>query len=140
PMQWNSAPNAGFTTGTPWIAVNPNYTAINVAEAQKDPDSVLNYYKKLLKLRKQYDIIVYGDYKLILEDHEEIYAYTRTLGEEVLLVVLNFFGKTPVFELPIEMQYSKKELLIANYDVNSEEDMDVIKLRPYEARVYKLAK
>jgi oligo-1,6-glucosidase len=139
PMQWNESPHAGFTTGTPWLAVNPNYKDINVEEALADPDSIFHYYRKLISLRKQHDIIVYGEYAIILEDNEQIYAYTRTLADEKLLVILNFFERPAEFVLPGGIAYAKQELLISNYDVDAQADLHRVELRPYEARVYKLA-
>lgn len=138
PMQWDDSEHAGFTTGTPWIQVNPNYKEINAKVAMGDPDSVFHYYKKLIQLRKQHDIIVYGTYDLILEDDLLIYAYTRTLGKEKLVVITNFSSETPIFRLPEHITYSAKQLLISNYDVDEKEDLHEIRLRPWEARVYKL--
>jgi oligo-1,6-glucosidase len=138
PMQWDSTEQAGFTSGTPWIKVSPNYREINVADALADPNSVFHYYKKLIQLRKENPVIVYGTYDLILDSHEEIYAFTRTLKEERLLVILNFSGNTPVFHLPENISFVSTELLISNYEVNPHEDIHQISLRPYEARVYRL--
>jgi oligo-1,6-glucosidase len=138
PMQWDSTEQAGFTSGTPWIKVNPNYKEINVAEALADPNSVFHYYKKLIQLRKENPVIVYGTYDLILDSHEEIYAFTRTLEEELLLVILNFSGNNPEFQLPEKITFVSTELLISNYEVNPNEDIHQITLRPYEARVYRL--
>ncbi|NJJ39900.1 glycoside hydrolase family 13 protein [Paenibacillus apii] len=137
PMQWSSEPQAGFTTGTPWLAVNPNYTEINVENALADPDSIFHYYKRLIELRKEQDIIVYGEYKIVAEENERVYAYQRALGSERLLVILNFFGESASFELPAEIGISEPELLIGNYDVDRAEDVHSLELRPYEARVYK---
>ena len=100
PMQWDDGPKAGFTTGEPWIKVNPNHTAINVVQALADPNSVLHYYRQLIRLRRENPIMVYGTYDLILDDHPQIYAFTRTLDDDRLLVILNFSGDTPVFVLP----------------------------------------
>lgn len=138
PMQWSAKPQAGFTTGTPWLAVNPNYTEINVEKALSDPDSIFYYYKRLIELRRQHEIMVYGDYSILAEDNEQIYAYLRTLGGEQLLVVLNFFGKPALFELPDDVVYQEQELLISNYEVQPDENIRRIELRPYEARVYQL--
>ncbi|SEN47039.1 glycoside hydrolase family 13 protein [Lihuaxuella thermophila] len=138
PVQWDDSEHAGFTSGTPWIAVNPNYKEVNVKKALQDKNSVFHYYKKLIQLRKQHEIIVYGTYDLILEDHDQIYAYTRTLGEQKLLVICNFFSGNPVFELPSNLRYTKKELLISNYDTDPEERIENMVLKPYEARVYRL--
>ena len=138
PLQWDSNANAGFTTGTPWIKVNPNYQEINVAAALADPDSVFHYYKKLIQLRKANPVIVYGRYDLLFAEHEEIYAFTRTLDEDRLLVILNFSRNLPIFNLPEGVSFTNTELLINNYHVSSEEDIHQITLRPYEARVYRL--
>jgi len=138
PVQWNDNPQAGFTTGTPWIKVNPNYKKINVAQALVDQDSIFHYYKKLIRLRKEYPVVVYGIYDLILESHEKIYAFTRTLDDDRLLVILNFSKDSPTFELPADIGHSSSELLISNYAVDPSEDIQRIKLRPYEARVYRL--
>lgn len=138
PMQWNASPNAGFTTGTPWIKVNPNYREVNAEQAQADPDSIYHYYRKLIQLRKTHDLIVYGGYELILEDHPEIYAYTRVLNDETLLVICNFYEKETVFTIPENIRYDSAELLISNYEENHTGIMKEINLRPYEARVYLL--
>ncbi|MED3652030.1 MULTISPECIES: alpha-glucosidase [Heyndrickxia] len=138
PMQWNDENHGGFTSGTPWIKVNPNYKEINAKQQLTDEDSIFHYYKKLIQLRKQHDIIVYGTYDLILPDHNEIFAYTRTLGEEKLLIILNFSKENSFFELPKEIQFSNKELLISNYEVNPADSIEKITLLPFEARVYKL--
>jgi oligo-1,6-glucosidase len=136
PMQWSDAPNAGFTTGTPWIKVNPNYHEINVDKAIADPDSVFHYYHRLIALRHSHPIVVYGVYDIILEDHPQIYAFTRTLDDDRLLVILNFSGENPVFELPAGLEAPRPELLIANYPVNEGDDVRRLVLRPWEARVY----
>jgi len=138
PMQWDASERAGFTTGPPWIKVNPNYKEINVAAALADSNSIFHYYKKLIQLRKENPVIVYGTYDLILDSHEEIYAFTRTLREERLIVILNFSKNSPVFHLPENTVFSSMELLTNNYEVDSNEDIHEIALRPYEARVYRL--
>ncbi|MNW42980.1 Oligo-1,6-glucosidase [compost metagenome] len=141
PMQWNDEANAGFTTGTPWLAVNPNYKEINVESALADEGSIFYYYKKLIELRKRHDVIVYGEYVLIDAENEQIYAYTRTLGKEQLLVILNFYEHPARFVLDrekVSFDSNTAELLISNYDVPANQDIDQLILRPYEARVYKL--
>jgi oligo-1,6-glucosidase len=138
PMQWDSRENAGFTTGAPWIKVNPNYTEINVESALADPNSIFYYYQKLIQLRKRNPIIIYGSYDLILAADKEIYAFTRTYQEDRLLILLNFTLDTPVFTLPADISFLDKELLISNYPVDSTEDIHSLTLRPYEARVYRL--
>lgn len=139
PMQWSAEPHGGFTNGTPWLAVNPNYTEINAEEALADPDSIFHYYRRLIELRKQHEVVVYGRYDLLLEQDERIYAYTRTLGEERLLVVLNFYGEPAAFQLPDTVSYTSAEPLIGNYEVAAGVDLHSLKLRPYEAQVFKLA-
>jgi oligo-1,6-glucosidase len=138
PVQWDAGAQAGFTSGTPWIKVNPNYRTINVAQALADPDSILHYYRRLIQLRKENPIIVYGRYELILDADEQVYAYTRTLPDDRLLVILNFSADTPVFALPGHIGFSAHDLLIANYPVEPSDDIRLLTLRPYEARVYRL--
>ncbi|AZR72972.1 glucohydrolase [Anoxybacter fermentans] len=138
PVQWTAGKNAGFTTGTPWLKVNPNYKQINVEEAQKDPDSVLNYYKKLIRLRKREEnlALIYGNYIPLFEDHEKIYSYIRQLDNDRFLIILNFSKEKLNFTLD-EIPYKDYQLLIANYPVQDEK-LEQIKLRPYEARIYRL--
>jgi oligo-1,6-glucosidase len=138
PLQWDAGEQAGFTAGTPWIRVNPNYKQINVAAALADPNSIFYYYKKLIQLRKDNPLIVYGSYDLLLDSHEEIYAFTRTLEAERLLVILNFSRNSPVFYLPENISFSSAELLLSNYNVDINENFQQITLRPFEARVYRL--
>lgn len=138
PMQWDNSEQAGFTTGSPWIKVNPNYRTINVQQTLADQNSIFCYYQKLITLRKKNPIIIYGTYDLILEDHNQIYAFTRALGDERLLVQLNFTAGEPIFVLPPHITFNHKELLIANYDVNPDTAINRMTLRPFEARVYRL--
>jgi len=137
PMQWDASPQGGFTTGNPWMKVNPNYTEINVAQALADPNSIFYTYQKLIRLRGEHPVIVYGAYELLLADHPQIYAFTRTLENERLLVLLNFSRETAVFEAPAGLSTSGAELLIGNYAVDPAQDLRQFSLRPYEARVYK---
>ncbi|MDF2882923.1 MAG: glucohydrolase [Clostridiaceae bacterium] len=138
PMQWNKNINAGFSETEPWIKVNSNYININVETERKNPNSVLNYYKKLLKLRKENEVAVYGDYKLILEKDKQIFSYVRTLKNESMLIICNFTYRTPFFRLPKDIKYSSKELLLCNYENKGNDDLSGFKLRPYECRAYKL--
>jgi oligo-1,6-glucosidase len=138
PIPWDASEHGGFTTGTPWLKLNPNYKDINVKKALEEENSVFYYYQKLIKLRKKHLVIVYGDYRLLLEDDEHVWAYLRTLDHDELLVVLNFFEDEVNFGLPKEIQYKKADLLISNYQVHNSEESEQIHLRPYEARVYKL--
>lgn len=131
PFQWDDTEQAGFTTGKPWIMVNPNYREVNAARQMEDPDSVFHYYQKLIRLRKEHEIVVYGTYDLLLPESKEIYMYTRTWKDEKLLVVCNFSGDTVKVELPEE--FGDAEVLISNYkDVNVQIEMEA---RPYEAFV-----
>ncbi len=102
PMQWDDTENAGFTTGTPWISVNPNYKEINAKAETSDPDSVFHYYKKLIALRRENPVMIYGSYEPLLEDSEELFVYTRTLDLEKLLTVCNFSDKEASFTIPYE--------------------------------------
>jgi oligo-1,6-glucosidase len=138
PMQWNAAAHAGFTTGTPWIDVNPNYRHVNVQQAQDDPDSVLHYYRRLIGLRRQHPIMVYGSYELLLEAHEQIYAFLRHLHGERWLVALNFTADRPVFALPSVVTFADHDLIIGNYPAEPHADPRLFTLKPYEARVYRL--
>ena len=131
PFQWDDTEQAGFTNGKPWIMVNPNYRDINAACQMAEPDSVFHYYRKLISLRKEHEIVVYGTYDLLLPESKEIYMYTRTWENEKLLVVCNFSGDTVNVELPEE--FAGAEILISNYkDVSVQVEMTV---RPYEAFV-----
>ena len=129
PMQWDASENAGFTKGTPWIAVNPNYKKINVADQLKREDSVFHYYQKLIRLRKENEIIVYGNYELLLPEDENIFAYKRTLDNQKLLVVCNFSKSEQKFDFS---GYENAEILISNYNRDAREDGI---LKPYEATV-----
>lgn len=131
PMQWDDSAYAGFSTANPWIMVNPNYTKINSKDQINREDSVFKYYQKLIKLRHESELIVYGTYDLILDDDKDIYAYIRTLGDEKLIVYCNFSENTREVELPEE--FTNGKVLISNYidaKVNHK-----ITLRPYEAIV-----
>ena len=138
PMQWDDSESAGFTTGTSWIGVNPNYREINVEQAFADPESIFYYYRELIRLRKEHQVIVDGRYCLILDDDPSIYAFIRTLDDDRLLVILNFTEDRPVFNLPDILPSTDPKLLIANYPVDDAADISRIILRPYEARVYLL--
>lgn len=131
PMQWDDSAYAGFSTANPWIMVNPNYTKINAKDQINREDSVFKYYQKLIKLRHESELIVYGTYDLILDDDKDIYAYIRTLGDKKLIVYCNFSENTREVELPEE--FTNGKVLISNYidaKVNHK-----ITLRPYEAIV-----
>ncbi|OUN15105.1 glucohydrolase [Gemmiger sp. An87] len=128
PMQWNGQENAGFTTGTPWLPVNPNYTSINAEAALADPDSVFWYYKKLIALRKEYPVFVEGDFTLLEEEHPQLFVYRRSTKNEQILVVCNFSGTDVSWSLPGE--WTTAEVLISNYP-----DQVQKTLRPWEAMI-----
>ncbi|WP_137791238.1 alpha-glucosidase [Bacillus sp. E(2018)] len=136
PMQWNSGENAGFTTGTPWMKVNPNFAEINVEKQEQDEHSILSFYKKMIALKKKNEVFTYGVYDLILEEDEQIYAYTRTLGEEKIVVITNLSKAEAKFES--ELNLNANELLLANKEVVPHDDVTSVTLRPYEARVYRV--
>ena len=138
PMQWTSDRNAGFTNGKPWIACNPNYREINAEQQRKDPDSVWSYYKKIIALRHEYEVIVYGTYKLIDEKNEDLFIYERKWKNETLLVVCNFTDSCSVYEIP--EQYLKRKILLANIPETKDLLDDKIVLSPYEAVVYLINK
>ena len=132
PMQWDTSANAGFTTGTPWMQVNPNYAAINAADEAADGSSVFHYYQTLIRLRKQYPIFSEGDFTLLFADHPALFAYQRRLGAQVMTVLCNFYEEpltlpaAQVSALPLDT------LLLGNYDAPA----DAAHFRPYEARIY----
>ncbi|UYZ21776.1 glycoside hydrolase family 13 protein [Mesobacillus jeotgali] len=140
PVQWDASANGGFTSGDPWIKVNPNYKEINVEQALADPDSVFFFYKKLIQLRKENEVMVYGDFETYLDDHLEIYAYTRELDNERWLIVLNISEQKSILELSSDTDFVVKELLLANYEVADKENIDSVELQPYEARIYRVEK
>ena len=132
PMQWDTSAGAGFTTGKPWIKVNPNYRQINAADQLKDPDSVFHYYQKLIRLRKEKPVIVYGVFEALYRDHDQIFAYTRTLEGEKLLTVCNFSEHVAEMEIPEEFQ-KNAECLITN--LGRKDFGKKVVLKPYEAFV-----
>jgi oligo-1,6-glucosidase len=133
PMQWSKAASAGFTTGKPWLVINPNYTTVNVDESEKDPNSILNFVKKMIKLRSDNaDVLIYGKYSVLDMDNPDVYAYTREAGGKKFLVLLNFRSKNAKANTGIDVR--KAKVLISNYEKPGS-DVD---LRPYEAVIYQL--
>ncbi|PFK40685.1 alpha,alpha-phosphotrehalase [Bacillus cereus] len=141
PMQWNEEENAGFSTNTPWISVAENYKELNVENALKDRESIFYHYKKLITLRKKYDVITDGKYEIIDMNHPNVWVYTRKLEDEVLLVVNNFYEETIIYSVPegVTDNGMKQEILISNYE-DSGKDIRKLILRPYESIVYRFTK
>jgi alpha-glucosidase len=136
PMQWSTKENAGFTTGQPWMKVNPNYTNINVEVQSQDEDSILSFYKKMIRLKKENEVFTYGQYDLLLEEDKQIYAYTRTSEDDQVVVITNLSSKASDFESEFKLSYD--QLLLNNYTIEKHEDVDSFTLKPYEARVYRI--
>jgi oligo-1,6-glucosidase len=131
-MQWNATVNAGFTTGKPWLKVNPNYVTINKEAQDKDANSCLNYFRKMIQLRKANEALVYGKYTLLDNNNPSVYAYTREWKGKKFLVLLNFSEQNATYS--IGMDLSKAEVKIHNYEDVAKAGM----LRPFEAIVYEM--
>jgi oligo-1,6-glucosidase len=138
PMQWDDTENAGFTTGTPWISVNPNHKEINARAQIADDDSVFHHYRRLIELRHTEPAVAHGDFHMLLADHDQVYAFTRRQGSTELLVLANFSGEPATIEAPDADRWQDTELVLANYPVDAAEDIQHPALRPWEARVYRL--
>ena len=137
PMQWDVIENAGFSKEKPWLKVNPNYLNINVNKQENDPNSILNFYKKMIKIKKENEALIYGKYDLILENHEQIYAYTRILNHEKFIVIVNLTNKEAKYSYDKE-KLNYKGLTLSNYLVEEHEDITELVLKPFEARLYKI--
>ena len=135
PMQWDSTENAGFTTGKPWLKVNKNYKFINAEDCLQDKDSIFYHYKKLINIRKHNDTIIYGDYKLLLPEDKNVFAYSRELNGDKIVVVCNFYNKE--INLNFKEDFNNVEILLSNYK-DSSILMKDLKLRPYEAIMYRV--
>ena len=135
PMQWDTTQYAGFSTTSPWLPVNANYQTVNVAIEDNDPQSVLNYFRRMTRLRNDHPVLVYGDYELLQREHPTVYAYTRTLGGEKMLILLNFSESDSTIELA-DLERAQ-DILINNY-----EDVAVtgntLHLKPYQAVIFTL--
>ena len=137
PMQWNNEEYAGFSKSKPWIKVNQNYKEINIENQLNDKKSILNFYKKMIKIRKENKGLIYGKYKLILENDENIYSYIREIDNEKFIVITNLTDKYTQFIYDDEI-LKYENLLISNYDISYHTDINKINLNPYEARLYRL--
>lgn len=129
PMQWDNSENGGFTKGEPWFPVNPNYKSINVEDQLQDDNSVLNFYKDLIQLKKSDDIYTYGQFDLVDADNDKVFAYTRQLNGQTVVVVGNLTGDNASLELPFDL--TKDGIKLHNYHT----DIDLKTLKPYEAFV-----
>lgn len=139
PMQWDASHMAGFTEGNKtWLGLNPNYRTINVESQLKDENSILHFYKKLIAIRKENPVFVYGKYELILPDHGKLFVYTRTMGSDKALVICNFHDKPEKIELPSAIGGASSELVLNNYNVPEKKLEKEFTLSPYETRVYLL--
>ncbi|MES5895832.1 MULTISPECIES: alpha,alpha-phosphotrehalase [Bacillus cereus group] len=141
PMQWNEEVNSGFTTSTPWISVAENFKEINVEKALEDRASVFYHYKKLIELRKKYDVITDGKYDVLDGNHPKIWVYTRTVDNELLLVVNNFYSEEITYSVPehVQLDGMEQEILLSNYKDLSKDIKNLV-LRPYESIVYRYTK
>jgi oligo-1,6-glucosidase len=137
PMQWDGTENAGFTTGKPWIAVNPNHKEINAQAALADDDSVFHHYRRLIDLRRTEPAVAHGDFRMLLAEHDEVYAFTRRHGDTELLVLANFSGEPSTIEVPDAGRWQEGELVLANYPADTPENFQRLTLRPFEACVYR---
>ena len=135
PVQWDDSENAGFTTGKPWLPVNPNYKTINARAEILDQNSIFNHYRKLIAFRKSHPVAVYGDYKEHFEDSRELYVYERSLNGKRLLVICSFSDKTVGFWAPEGFDLTKGKLVLTNYMENNMHG-NGFTMRPYETRVY----
>lgn len=137
PMQWDDSLNAGFSKSNPWIHVNPNYKYINVKEQLEDDDSILNFYKKMIKIKKSSECLIYGKYNLILEDDTNIFAYERILNDEKFLVICNLKSESSNYKYE-KLTLKYENLILSNYNVDSHKDLNNFELKPWEARLYKI--
>lgn len=135
PMQWTKDEHGGFTTGTPWMKTNPNYQVINVASQLEDEESIYHFYKKMIHIRKTHPVFIYGEYQLWLEKDEDVYVYTRTLANQLAVVICNFRNKHVDIVLPT-LPEGQSTLLLANYQDCSNEVTSFVSLKPFETRVY----
>ncbi|MBL8443281.1 MAG: alpha-glucosidase [Zoogloeaceae bacterium] len=137
PMQWDASANAGFSTARPWLKTNPNYTAINVAAQKDDPESVLNFHRSLIALRRAEPTLVHGRYNLLLEDHPQIYAYVRSFDGQRIAVICNLSAAEAQFRHR-RFKLDHAGLLLANQSVEPHEAVNELTLKPFEARVYRI--
>jgi oligo-1,6-glucosidase len=138
PFQWDSTANAGFTNGNPWISINPNFKTINAAAEEDDPNSVLNYFRKMLRARKDNPVLVYGRYELLDKDNPRVYAYTRILGDKKILVMLNFSTDTINYSLPFTINKGQFSIIVNNNSTEPVISNNKISLSPYQALILEI--
>lgn len=137
PMQWDDTKNAGFTTGTPWLKVNPNYEEINVFVQERKEDSLLNFYKKMIQLKKENLTLTYGTFDLIYPEDKNVFAYTRTLDDEQFIILGNLSHDKVTLKTDEKLDLTKEKQVLNNYPIDKQ-SADVFTLMPFEARVYKV--
>jgi oligo-1,6-glucosidase len=134
PMQWDDSSHAGFTEGIPWLPVNPNYLTVNAAAEIEDPNSVFHHFRKLIKLRHDHPVVVYGRFELLLPDHEQIWTVTRTLDDQVLLMIANWSSQLASVPPEAIPDLTGGQVLLA-----TREDSAALELEPWESRIYLLS-
>ncbi|MDX1630202.1 MAG: glucohydrolase, partial [Fulvivirga sp.] len=135
PMQWDTSRNSGFTSGDPWIKINPNYEQINVAKAETDPKSILNYYREMISFRKEHQVMVYGDYESIDNDNPVIYAYRRWDENADFLIVHNFGDNSVKWMYPeVNKKFRDYEVIKSNISANN----GAFEFAPWQSKIYKL--
>ena len=137
PMQWDDSNFGGFSKSKPWININPNYKTINVKNQINDEYSILNFYKTMIKIRKSNEVLIYGEYKLILEDDKNIYAYKRVLGSDEFIIITNMSNEKVMYNYK-DIKLNYENLVIANLKVKNHETTNSIELKPWECRMYKI--
>ncbi|MGH3371436.1 MAG: glycoside hydrolase family 13 protein, partial [Nocardioidaceae bacterium] len=137
PMQWDDSEHSGFTTGVPWMPVNPNHVEINASAASADPDSVLAHYRRLVELRHTEPAVVHGDFVMLLPDDPDVYAFTRTFQDVQLLVLANFTGRELAAEVPETAAWRESEVVLGNLDPADPGLTGGLRLAPWEARVHR---
>jgi len=136
PMQWSAEENAGFSTGNPWLKINQNYPEVNVEKQLQERNSILQFYKDMIQLKKEHQIFTYGSYDLLLPDDEQIFAYKRELDHQTAIIVTNLSDKEAVWPVENSGKFTSEHILLSNYEVEQHQQVQNIHLKPYEARVY----
>jgi oligo-1,6-glucosidase len=137
PMQWDGSAAAGFSTGTPWIGVNPNYPEINAAAQLDDSDSVLAHYRAVIDLRHTDPVVAHGDFTMLLPTDQRVYAFTRSWHGSTLLVLGNFSAEQAPAAVPDEAAWAQAELVLGNYPAQDQGEQGTLVLRPWESRIYR---